>query len=51
MKRNLVPFPREEFELKIRPFSNDYVHFMVRDEVAFDRYLEAALYCDHWPPE
>ena len=49
--RNLIPFPREEFELRIRPVSNTYVHFLVRDEEAFQRYIEAVLYCNHWPPE
>ena len=45
MKRNSIPFPREEFELKLRPFSN----FM--DAVAFEKYLQAGLHCDYWPPE
>ena len=49
--RNSIPFPREEFELRIRPFSNGYARYMAHDEEAFQRYLEAVLYCNHWPPE
>ena len=49
--RNEIPFPREEFELRIRPVSNAYVHFLANDEEAFQRYIEAVLYCNHWPPE
>ena len=49
--RNLVPFPRSEFELRIRPVSDGYVHYIRNDIEAFEWYMDAVLYCNHWPHE
>ena len=49
--RRPIPLPRSNFELRVRPVSNAYVHFLRNDLEVFNRYMEAILYCNLWPPE